>query len=76
MPRLFDEERRRWALQGDNVTYSMELDEKDRLRHVCVRGILPRTADEPVSVEALMRRSINMLLEDKLSSKLVEVTEQ
>ena len=47
MPILFDKERRRWALQGDNVTYGMELDEKDQLRHVHFGGLLPRTEDFP-----------------------------
>ncbi|CAN5709846.1 alpha-galactosidase [soil metagenome] len=47
MPILFDEQRRRWALQGDNITYGMELDEKDRLRHVYFGGLLPRTEDFP-----------------------------
>ena len=47
MPIVFDGERRRWALQGDNVTYGMELDEKDRLRHVYFGGLLPRTGDFP-----------------------------
>ena len=47
MPILFDEERRRWALQGSNTTYGMELDEEDRLRHVYFGGLLPRTQDFP-----------------------------
>lgn len=47
MPIVFDEERRRWALQGNNVTYGMELDERDRLRHVYFGGLLPRTGDFP-----------------------------
>lgn len=47
MPILFDEKRRRWALQGENATYGMELDEKDRLRHVYFGGRLPRTEDFP-----------------------------
>jgi alpha-galactosidase len=47
MPVVFDEKRRRWALQGENVTYGMELDEKDRLRHVYFGGHLPRTEDFP-----------------------------
>ena len=47
MPILFDEKRRRWALQGDKATYGMELDEKDRLRHVYFGGLLPRTEDFP-----------------------------
>lgn len=47
MPILFDEKRRRWALQGDNVTYGMDLDEKERLRHVYFGGRLPRTEDFP-----------------------------
>lgn len=47
MPILFDEKRRRWALQRENVTYGMELDEKDRLRHVYFGGCLPRTEDFP-----------------------------
>ncbi|CAN5670544.1 hypothetical protein BH24ACT22_BH24ACT22_19450 [soil metagenome] len=47
MPIIFDKERRRWALQGENVTYGMELDEKDQLRHVHFGGLLPRTEDFP-----------------------------
>ena len=47
MPVLFNKEHRRWALQGDNVTYGMELDDKDRLRHVYFGGLLPRTEDFP-----------------------------
>ena len=47
MPILFDEEHRRWTLQGNNTTYGMELDEKDRLRHVYFGRLLPRTQDFP-----------------------------
>ncbi|MGF1470916.1 MAG: alpha-galactosidase [Rubrobacteraceae bacterium] len=47
MPILYDEKRRRWALQGANVTYGLELDTENRLRHVYFGGALPRIEDLP-----------------------------
>ncbi len=46
MPVLFDGGCR-WALQGKNVTYGIELDDENRLRHAYFGARLPRVTDLP-----------------------------
>lgn len=65
MPILFDEKRRRWTLQGGNVTYGTKLDDHSTAGE-----------NEPVSGEAPVWQNIKARMNEELSSTLVEVTEQ